>query len=95
MGVYDLAACVDYIANTSRKKVNVVGYSLGGTIALILLSERPQYNEKIATSVLMAPAVRMKNPKSPLNTVRFWAPFVMVRILNSHLPENTCVEPRD
>lgn len=80
MGVYDLAACVNYIANIRKKNINVVAYSLGGTITLILLSERAEFNKKISKSILMAPAVRMKNAKSPLDTVRFWAPFIMVRI---------------
>lgn len=78
MGVYDLAACVNYITNLRKKRINVIGYSLGGTITLILLAERAEFNRKIQKAILMAPAVRMKNSKSPLDSVRFWAPFIMV-----------------
>ncbi|XP_065207181.1 lipase 3-like [Planococcus citri] len=77
LGVYDTAACVNYITNLRKKKVNVVGYSLGGTIALILLAERTEFNKKVQKLILMAPAARMKNSKRPLDSVRFWAPFIM------------------
>jgi len=44
---------------TGYSKVDVGGVSLGGTIPLITLAERPEYNKKVRNLVLMAPASRM------------------------------------
>ncbi|XP_015364414.1 PREDICTED: lipase 3-like [Diuraphis noxia] len=60
MGVYDFPAVVDFVLNkTGRAKLDIVGYSLGATIALVGLSEKPSYNSKIDKLVLMAPTTRM------------------------------------
>lgn len=60
MGIYDLPAAIDLVISvTGHSRVDVGGVSLGGTIPLIMLAEKPQYNEKIRNLVLMAPATRM------------------------------------
>jgi len=60
MGIYDFPAVVDFVLNkTGRAKLDIVGYSLGATIALVGLSEMPSYNSKIDKLVLMAPTTRM------------------------------------
>lgn len=60
MGVYDLPAAIDLVLSvTGYSKVDVGGVSLGGTIPLITLAERPNYNEKVRNLILMAPASRM------------------------------------
>lgn len=60
MGVYDLPAAIDLvIAVTGYSKIDVGGVSLGGTIPLITLAEKPEYNAKIRNLLLMAPATRM------------------------------------
>lgn len=60
MGIYDLPAAIDLVISvTGHLKVDIAGVSLGGTIPLITLAEKPQYNEKIRNLVLMAPATRM------------------------------------
>ncbi|XP_075229234.1 lipase 3-like [Lycorma delicatula] len=58
MGVYDLAAEIDYILNlTKHSNLSFVGHSLGGAIAFVLLSERPEYNNKINVIIGFAPSV--------------------------------------
>lgn len=60
MGVYDLPAAIDLVISvTGYSKVDVGGVSLGGTIPIIALSERPEYNKKVKNVILMAPATRM------------------------------------
>lgn len=60
MGIYDLPAAIDLvIAVTGYSKVDVGGLSLGGTLPLITLAEKPEYNSKVRNLVLMAPASRM------------------------------------
>lgn len=58
VGVYDLAAIIDFILEkTNQTQLIYTGYSQGGTSIFVLLSERPEYNEKIASVHLLAPAV--------------------------------------
>lgn len=60
MGIYDLPAAIDLVISvTGYSKVDVGGVSLGGTIPLITLAEKPEYNAKIRNLLLMAPATRM------------------------------------
>jgi len=44
---------------TGYSKIDVGGVSLGGTIPLITLAEKPEYNKKVRNLILMAPASRM------------------------------------
>lgn len=56
MGVYDQPAIVDYIlAKTNASKLYYIGYSQGTTSLLVMLSERPEYNDKIYAASLLAP----------------------------------------
>uniref|UniRef100_A0A336L0B9 Lipase n=1 Tax=Culicoides sonorensis TaxID=179676 RepID=A0A336L0B9_CULSO len=60
IGFYDLPATVDYILGTTRQaQLHYVGHSQGGMVFLIFLSMRPQYNAKIRSSYLLAPASYM------------------------------------
>lgn len=62
MGVYDLPAAIDFVTSiTGYPKVDVAGISLGGTLPLIALSERPEYNKKIRNLILMAPGSRVSS----------------------------------
>lgn len=59
LSVYDFPAFVDFVLNrTEHSKVDIVGISLGSTISLMGLSEKPEYNEKIRNNVMFAPAGR-------------------------------------
>ena len=54
----DYPAAIDYILNiTSHSKLQYVGYSMGSTQYPILLSEVPEYNEKISAGHLLGPPI--------------------------------------
>lgn len=58
----DLPATVDYIlANTGKEQLHYVGHSQGGTVFVAFLSFLPEYNEKIQSAYLLAPATFMEN----------------------------------
>ncbi|KAH8294691.1 hypothetical protein KR018_001517, partial [Drosophila ironensis] len=62
IGVEDVAAFIDYIGKkTQQQAVHVVSHSQGGTTLLVLLSMRPEYNNRVKTAILLAPAAFMKN----------------------------------
>lgn len=55
-GIYDAPASIDYILNiTGQNGVSIIGQSMGTTTAFIMLSKRPEYNEKIRAFICMAP----------------------------------------
>ncbi|XP_043267207.1 lipase 3-like [Venturia canescens] len=67
MGYYDLPATVDYIvANTGQEKINYIGHSQGTTSFFVMLSEKPQYNDKINRFIAYAPIVYANNVRSPI-----------------------------
>ncbi|XP_050424543.1 lipase member K-like [Adelges cooleyi] len=75
---YDMTVVIDYVLEkTGYPKVDLVGFSLGGTIALIGLSEKPQYNNKIDRLVLIAPTSRMRNFDKRLITLKLIPPKVL------------------
>lgn len=59
------------LAQTKAKKCYVVSHSQGSTSLMVLLSLRPEYNNKIIHAHLFAPAVFMKDLPHPF--VRFFA----------------------
>lgn len=66
-GVYDYSAEIDLILEvTGFEKLRFVGHSMGGTQYMILLSERPEYNDKIQEGYLLAPAVFMTYAPHPV-----------------------------
>ncbi|XP_044003495.1 lipase 3-like [Aphidius gifuensis] len=55
-GVYDTAATVDYaLSVTGESRVSLVGHSMGGTVILVFLSSRPEYNSKVNVALTLAP----------------------------------------
>lgn len=79
MGVYDMTAAIDFILiKTGHSKLDVLGYSLGTTIALVGLSERPEYNLKINKLVLMAPTSRLKSAGMPLDIFKTFSKIINV-----------------
>ncbi|XP_052853831.1 lipase 1-like isoform X1 [Drosophila gunungcola] len=60
IGMEDLSAQIDYIlATTGHSALHFVGHSQGCTTLMVLLSMRPEYNRKIKTTSLLAPAAFM------------------------------------
>lgn len=49
-----------------------VGHSMGTTMSFVMLSLRPEYNEKIQAAFALAPVAYMSKVKSP---IRLLAPF--------------------
>lgn len=62
IGFYDLPAAVDVILDkTKQQQIHYVGHSQGGTVFVVFLAMRPEYNQKIKSSYLLAPATFMTN----------------------------------
>ncbi|XP_050424541.1 lipase 3-like isoform X3 [Adelges cooleyi] len=79
MGVLDMTTAIDFVLNeTGYSKIDILGYSLGTTMALAGLSNRPKYNDKINKLVLMAPTSRLKELGMPLSMVRRYARLITV-----------------
>lgn len=55
IGTYDLKAMIDFtLAATNKTKCFYVGYSQGNTELLVLLSSRPEYNNKLIQAHMMS-----------------------------------------
>lgn len=53
---------IDRILNiTGLSKIMYVGYSMGTTSFFTMMSERPEYNDKVISFVALAPAVYLDN----------------------------------
>ena len=73
MGRFDLPANIDYIlAQTGVEKLFYLGHSMGTTMFFVCMTERPEYNDKIALMSAFAPVAYTEHMISPL---RFVAPF--------------------
>lgn len=70
MGEIDLPAMIDYtLAATGQKTLKLVGFSMGTTTTMVMLSEHPEYNDKISVAALMGPVAYMKNMKGILEAL--------------------------
>lgn len=73
IGRYDLSATIDYILNkTQLPKIGMLTTSRGFTSSAILLSLRPEYNDKVNILLGYAPVANLTHFTSP---ARFIAPF--------------------
>ncbi|KAJ2951720.1 hypothetical protein O0L34_g13885 [Tuta absoluta] len=67
LGRYDLPATIDLILKeTGKPKMKIVGYSQGSAIFYVMVSERPEYAEKISLMVSLASVAWLPNVISPL-----------------------------
>ncbi|XP_062540114.1 lipase 1-like [Armigeres subalbatus] len=67
IGYYDHPAMIDYILNvTDVSKIYYIGYSQGTTSYFVMTSTRPEYNNKIALMVALAPSAFLKRIRSPV-----------------------------
>lgn len=74
-----MTTVIDFIlVKTGYSKLDVLGYSLGTTIALAGLSDRPEYNSKINKLILMAPTSRLKSSGLPINIFRLFSKPISV-----------------
>ena len=66
-GHHDYPAMIDYVLDsTGFEDLFFVGYSMGTTQYFVLLSELPEYNDKIRAGFLMGPAAYMGNAYNPI-----------------------------
>lgn len=74
IGYYDLPAMIDYVLKETKvPKIQYIGFSQGTTVFWVLMSTRPEYNEKVAAMQALAPVAYIGNIKSPL--IKAIAPF--------------------
>ncbi|XP_069680363.1 lipase 3-like [Periplaneta americana] len=84
MGVFDLPAALDYVlAVTSQPRLYYIGHSMGTTMFYILLSERPQYNDKVRAMISLSPVAYLSHITSPLRAFSVTkGPEGVFRLLN-------------
>ncbi|XP_059061103.1 lipase 1-like [Achroia grisella] len=63
-GKFDAPAMIDKVLEvTGLKKILYIGYSMGTTTFFTMMSQRPEYNEKLVAFIALAPAVYLDNAK--------------------------------
>ncbi|XP_057339939.1 lipase 3-like [Microplitis mediator] len=83
IGLYDLPAIIDYTLNiTGEKKIDYIGHSQGTSVLFVLLSERPEYNEKIRKFVAYAPIAFVGDVQSPIITALVPAEKRTAKLIN-------------
>lgn len=88
IGYYDLPAMIDYVLKETKvPKIQYIGFSQGTTVFWVLMSTRPEYNEKVAAMQALAPVAYIGNIKSPL--IKAIAPFtnsleIILKILGTN-----------
>lgn len=81
LGIYDTTTGIDFVLNkTGHSMLHLVGFSFGGTICLVALSERPEYNKKIDKLLLIVPTTRMKHYDKRLILLKKFPYLFHVRI---------------
>ncbi|XP_050027157.2 gastric triacylglycerol lipase-like isoform X1 [Dermacentor andersoni] len=64
---HDLPATIDTVLNlTQQERLQYIGWSQGAQVLFGLLSERPEYNRKIALFTAMAPVAYLGRMRTPL-----------------------------
>lgn len=67
MALIDLPLFIDTILEkTNMKKLTYIGYSMGSTVSYILLSSKPEYNDKMNVVLNIAPVAIFTRPLSQL-----------------------------
>ncbi|KAK9878700.1 hypothetical protein WA026_023400 [Henosepilachna vigintioctopunctata] len=62
IGYYDIAAFIDEVLSvTGFKKIFYIGISQGATAYAVLMSTRPEYNQRILLSCLLCPGIKFQN----------------------------------
>lgn len=104
MAIFDIPAEIDFIyehrkrtmGDVSDSDLIYVGHSMGTTALFAMLSEMPEYNERIKLFIALAPVAFMSHIKSPL---RLLAPFSkdIEKIMkffgqNEFLPQNKIIK---
>jgi len=73
-GLYDVTAGIDYILNTTgHTQIDYIGHSMGCSEYLVMLTMRPEYNEKVRLGILLAPPAFMEHGSNPIFAISQWA----------------------
>ncbi|XP_063627022.1 lipase 1-like [Cydia splendana] len=76
-GLYDLPTTIDYVLNATRKgNLKMIGHSQGTTINFVLLSSKPEYNDKIKLLIALAPVAFLNNLAPPVSTLCEVGPLI-------------------
>ncbi|XP_058795138.1 lipase 3-like [Phymastichus coffea] len=68
LGLIDLPLFIDTVLEkTNKTKLSYIGYSMGNTLSAMLLSAKPEYNDKMHVVVSIAPVVLFTPPFSSLS----------------------------
>jgi pimeloyl-ACP methyl ester carboxylesterase len=66
LALIDLPAQIDYILKfTGQSQVGLIGHSQGCTLPLMLLSERPEYNDKFWLIMMLGPVTYAQYIRAP------------------------------
>lgn len=88
IGTIDVPTMIDFIlARTSQRNLHYIGHSMGTTVYLVMISERPHYANRIRSVQLLAPSAYMTFIISPY--VRWIATFayswdIMLRMMGTY-----------
>lgn len=78
LGLIDLPTMIDFVIYlTGARSINYVGHSLGSTAALMLLSTVPEYNQKLKSVNLFAPAQQLDHSQSAVITPFYYTHRVL------------------
>nr|ACU57197.1 triacylglycerol lipase [Penaeus vannamei] len=67
LAYYDVPASIDYVLGmTGAEAVYYAGWSMGTTVFWAMMSEKPEYNEKVRAMAAMAPVAFMNNAEGPI-----------------------------
>lgn len=75
MGIHDLPASLQYVANTTQKpgEIIYIGHSMGTTMFFVFSSTLPEVAKNVQIMVALAPVAYMTHLRSP---IRYLSPFV-------------------
>ncbi|XP_023720755.1 lipase 3 isoform X2 [Cryptotermes secundus] len=100
MGTHDVPAEIDHIlAMTGQKKLYYIGHSMGTTMFFVMMSQRPEYNEKIYAMLAFAPVAFFTPSKNPvIHFVQTMAEMFLEKLfkvigLNEFLPQDGVLNP--
>lgn len=66
IALYDVSRMIDYIlAETGRQRLVYIGHSMGTTISYVLLSTKPEYNERVELVISLAPVTFWRGKFNP------------------------------
>ncbi|KAH6923424.1 hypothetical protein HPB50_001063 [Hyalomma asiaticum] len=96
IGRYDLAACVDHVLRaTGAPKLTIMALSQGVVMTLVLLSTRPEYNDKVNLVIAYGPVANITHAGRPMPAaMRLLPPVLMYKAKNFVMYDHGVAENR-